>query len=105
MKKLISAVALVCVAALPMLSVTSANAAETRAQVRADLVQVEQAGYQPGASALQYPADIQTADARIATNTVASPMSQGSAAVHVAHGSSHHTVSSSNARDSIYFGD
>jgi hypothetical protein len=39
----------------------------TRAEVRADLVRVEQAGYDPSAGEdVHYPADIQAADAKIA---------------------------------------
>lgn len=38
----------------------------TRAQVRAELVQLQQAGYEP--SRTQYPADIQAAEARIAAH-------------------------------------
>lgn len=38
----------------------------TRAQVRADLVQIEKAGYRPGQNDLYYPADIQAADAKLA---------------------------------------
>jgi hypothetical protein len=38
----------------------------TRAQVRAELVQVEKAGYCPGKNDLYYPADIQKAEAKVA---------------------------------------
>jgi hypothetical protein len=39
----------------------------TRAEVRADLVRVEQAGYDPSAGEdVHYPADIQAADAKVA---------------------------------------
>jgi hypothetical protein len=37
----------------------------TRAQVRADLVQLENAGYRPVAQDAYYPADIQAAEARV----------------------------------------
>ncbi|RFU48386.1 DUF4148 domain-containing protein [Paraburkholderia sp. DHOC27] len=49
-------------------AVTSASAQEvTRAQVRADLIRVEQAGYNPSSGAdPAYPADIQAAEAKIA---------------------------------------
>jgi hypothetical protein len=38
----------------------------TRAEVQADLVRVEQAGYRPDTKDLHYPADIQAADVRLA---------------------------------------
>jgi hypothetical protein len=38
----------------------------TRAQVRADIVRVEQAGYRPGGGDNDYPVEIQAAEARIA---------------------------------------
>jgi uncharacterized protein DUF4148 len=38
----------------------------TRAEVRADLVQVEQAGYQPATNQREFPQNIQAADAKLA---------------------------------------
>ncbi|MBP0593701.1 DUF4148 domain-containing protein [Paraburkholderia sp. LEh10] len=53
--------------AAPALSFAQASAPVTRADVRADLVRVEQAGYQPGrANDSDYPADIQAAEAKVA---------------------------------------
>lgn len=48
--------------------ITNASAQEvTRAQVRAELVQLEHAGYSPSSgSDPQYPADIQAAEAKVA---------------------------------------
>ncbi|QIE25815.1 hypothetical protein SBC1_49120 (plasmid) [Caballeronia sp. SBC1] len=42
------------------------NAPVTRAQVRTELIQVEQAGYNPGRRDPNYPDDIQAAQARVA---------------------------------------
>jgi hypothetical protein len=39
----------------------------TRAQVRAELVQLESGGYRPGANDLHYPADIQAVEAAVAS--------------------------------------
>lgn len=65
--------ALVCFAlaasalAAPALSFAQSNGPLTRAEVRADLIRVEQAGYNPSTSDdATYPADIQAAEARIA---------------------------------------
>ena len=65
--------ALICLAlaagalSAPVLSFAQSNAPMTRAEVRADLVRVEQAGYNPARSNdNNYPADIQAAEAKIA---------------------------------------
>lgn len=78
--------ALVCFAlaagalAAPALSFAQSNAPLTRAEVRADLVRVEQAGYSPSTSDdATYPADIQAAEAKVAAqdNTQATQSSYG----------------------------
>lgn len=59
-----NAARLLAVAALlvaPVLSFAAAPQALTRADVRADLVRVEQAGYRPISGDAQYPADLETA--------------------------------------------
>lgn len=68
--------ALVCFAlavgtlATPVLSFAQSNAPVTRAEVRADLVRLEQAGYNPSLSDdANYPADIQAAEAKVAAQT------------------------------------
>ncbi len=49
-----------------------ANAPVTRAQVRSELIQIEHAGYNPAKrDTSTYPADIQAAEARIASKNVA----------------------------------
>ncbi|ACC74186.1 DUF4148 domain-containing protein [Paraburkholderia phymatum] len=51
----------------PALSFAQSNGPVTRAEVRADLIRVEQAGYRPGVGEdLNYPADIQAAEAKVA---------------------------------------
>lgn len=58
--------------AIPASAFAQTNQGLTRAEVRADLVQVEQAGYMPGdGDATNYPADIQAAETRIAMQSVA----------------------------------
>lgn len=53
----------------------------TRAQVRADLVRVENAGYRPIASEASYPADIESAEAKVeaANGTLATAAVGGTA--------------------------
>jgi len=51
----------------PVISFAQSNSAVTPEQVRAELVQLEQAGYHPGdGDSTNYPADIQAAEARVA---------------------------------------
>ncbi|MGQ7933493.1 DUF4148 domain-containing protein [Paraburkholderia sp. D1E] len=67
MKSLIKAVALVVVLTAPVASFAQSEQPLTRAEVRAQLVQIEQAGYNPAvATDSTYPADIQAAEARVA---------------------------------------
>ena len=47
-----------------------ATAPLTRAEVRADLVRLEHAGYRPAANDVHYPADIQAAEARLQAQNV-----------------------------------
>jgi hypothetical protein len=67
MSKMLLSLALAAVTlGTPMLSFAQSNAPLTRAEVRADLVRVEQAGYHPSANDINYPADIQAVEARVA---------------------------------------
>jgi opacity protein-like surface antigen len=68
MKSLIKAVAVAAVLAIPAVSFAQSNQPVTRAQVRAELVQLEQAGYNPSDSSdAHYPAAILAAEARVAS--------------------------------------
>lgn len=67
MQSLIKAVALVVVLAAPVAAFAQSEQPLTRAEVKAQLVQIEQAGYNPAvATDATYPADIQAAEARVA---------------------------------------
>lgn len=67
MKSLIQAVVIAAVLAAPVASFAQSNQPVTRTQVRAELVQLERAGYVPAHGRdPYYPADIQTAEARVA---------------------------------------
>jgi hypothetical protein len=66
MKSLIATAFAVSVLAAPAVTFAQqTNAPLTRAQVRAELVQLERAGYQPGISSPHYPEDIRAAQARV----------------------------------------
>jgi len=60
--KLFAAAALV---AAPVLSFAQTHEGVTRAQVRAELVQLQEAGYSPASDQTQYPKNIEAALARI----------------------------------------
>ena len=67
MKSLIQAVVVAAALAAPVAVFAQSNAPITRAQVRAELVQLEKAGYHPGdGDNSTYPAQIQAAEAKVA---------------------------------------
>jgi Tfp pilus assembly protein PilE len=78
MNKLISAVVVAAVLAAPAVSFAqSSEQGLTRAQVRAELVELEQAGYKPQASRENYPQDIQAAEARVNAEKLARSETSG----------------------------
>jgi hypothetical protein len=56
---------LAAVMSLPVVSFAQSNQPLTRADVRAQLVELEKAGYNPGSDATQYPRNIEEAQARV----------------------------------------
>ncbi|MGU2419692.1 DUF4148 domain-containing protein [Burkholderia cenocepacia] len=79
MKSLIYAAVAASALAVPLMSFAQqSNGPLTRAQVRAELIQLEQAGYRPGLSDPTYPANIQAAEARVqAQNSAAQGSNTG----------------------------
>jgi hypothetical protein len=63
--------------AIPVVSFAQSNEPLTRAEVRAQLVQLEKAGYNPASDYTQYPANIQAAQARVNAENNASTTSYG----------------------------
>lgn len=73
MKSLIQTVVLAAALAAPLAVFAQSNQSLTRAQVRAELVELEKAGYSPARNAdATYPADIQAASAKVAAQRAAS---------------------------------
>lgn len=66
MKSLIKSVVIALAVAAPVASFAQSNAPVTRAQLRAELVQLEKAGYNPVSDRVDYPARLQAAQARVA---------------------------------------
>ncbi|GAB2889447.1 hypothetical protein GCM10027093_25450 [Paraburkholderia jirisanensis] len=66
MKSLIKAVVLATVLAAPVVSFAQSSQGLTRAEVRAQLIQLEKAGYNPAtANDTNYPQDLQAAERRV----------------------------------------
>ncbi|OTP72904.1 DUF4148 domain-containing protein [Caballeronia sordidicola] len=66
MKRTIQTILMAAVLAAPALTFAqSTNGPVTRAQVKAELVQIENAGYHPQQKGLHYPDDIQAAEAKL----------------------------------------
>lgn len=100
MKSLITVAIAAAVLAAPALSFAQQSQQPvTRAQVRAELVELEKAGYNPGLTSPRYPQDLQDAQARIAAKDGAV---QGTA-----YGASTSGSTQAGAREnakSVYFG-
>ena len=81
MKAIVRTLLLSCALAAPALSFAQSEQAPlTRAEVRADLIRLEQAGYQPGrGDDATYPRDIQAAEAKVAAASMPTqPQAQAS---------------------------
>ncbi len=90
----------------PVLSFAQTNAPLTRAQVRAELVQLEQAGWRPAAgSDPHYPEDLQAAEARVAQrNGAAANSGYGSVATGASQSGGHAAATETPGLQPIYFG-
>jgi len=108
MKSLIKAVALAALVAAPVVSFAQSNQQPlTRAQVRAELVQLEKAGYNPN-DWINYPENIQAAQAKIAsaqnTGAQADAMGYGANPVATSQSGQRVAVPAVADRSSVYFG-
>ncbi|WP_144107734.1 DUF4148 domain-containing protein [Paraburkholderia sp. BCC1886] len=104
MKSLIQAVAIAAVLAAPVASFAQSNQPVTRAEVRAQLVQLEKAGYNPAVSDPYYPADLQAAQARVdAKNGTAQPVSTSYGGVVSGSSETGRAVQATGPK-SVYFG-
>jgi hypothetical protein len=104
MKALISAVVVAAALVAPVASFAQSNQPLTRAEVRAQLVQLEKAGYDPIGEHVDYPANLQAAQARIdAQNGTAQAVNSGYGAPIAGTSQSGRPLSSSD-RNSVYFG-
>ena len=104
MKSLIEAVVIAELITAPLAAFAQSNQPVTRAQVRAELIQLEKAGYNPVGDQINYPANIQAAQARVdAQNGSAQAVNSGYGAP-IAGSSQAGRPVSGNDRNSVYFG-
>ena len=107
MKSLIKAVALAALVAAPVVSFAQSQQPLTRAQVRAELVQLEKAGYNPN-DWMNYPENIQAAQAKIAaaqnTGAQADATGYGPSPVASSQSGQRVVVPAAADRSSVYFG-
>jgi Domain of unknown function (DUF4148) len=75
--KLVQSLVIAAVLAVPAVSFAQSSAPITRAEVRAELVQLEKAGYNPASDQTQYPKNIEAAQARVNAENGASATSYG----------------------------
>jgi len=104
MKTLISAVVVAAALVAPVASFAQSNQPLTRAEVRAQLVQLEKAGYNPIGDHVDYPANLQAAQARVdAQNGTAQAVNSGYGAP-IAGTSQAGRPVTGNDHNSVYFG-
>ncbi|APA88656.1 DUF4148 domain-containing protein [Paraburkholderia sprentiae WSM5005] len=105
MKTLIYAALVANALAVPAVSFAQDSTAPlTRAEVRADLVQMEQAGYRPSLKDPHYPTDVQAAEARIHAQDATTSSSMAVGGVSMNGSSQSGAPSASAGTHSIYFG-
>lgn len=104
MKTLISAVVVAAALVAPVASFAQSNQPVTRAQVRAELVQLEKAGYNPVGDNVTYPASLQAAQARVDAQDGTVQVANSGYGAPIAGASQAGRPVSGNDRNSIYFG-
>jgi hypothetical protein len=77
MKSLIQIATVAAFLALPITSFAQSDARVTRAEVQAQLAQLEQAGYNAGSDHAQYPAGILAAESRVGPRDAAASTDYG----------------------------
>ncbi|CAD6524033.1 hypothetical protein LMG28727_01946 [Paraburkholderia kirstenboschensis] len=78
--KLVQSLLVAALVAVPAVSFAQSSHAVTRADVRAELVQLQKAGYNPGSDNAQYPKNIEAAEARVAAQNGSAAAAYGGVA-------------------------
>jgi hypothetical protein len=100
--KLVQSLIVAAVVAVPALSFAQSNQPVTRAEVRAELVQLQKAGYNPASDQTQYPKNIQAALARINGASNVGAASYGGSSDGTSAAGSHAAKPTLSAFNSIY---
>jgi len=100
--KLVQSLIIAAVVAIPAVSFAQSNESVTRADVRAQLIQLEKAGYNPANDQTQYPKNIEAAQARIDAANGVSAKSYGSSTGGTAAAGSRGTDSDATGLGPIY---
>lgn len=100
--KLIQSLVVAAVVAIPALSFAQSNPALTRAEVRAQLVELQSVGYNPASDQTQYPKNLEAAQARLNAKKGLSVSAYGGASAGVSASGSHDTQSEVVGLGSIY---
>jgi hypothetical protein len=91
-KSIVPALVIASALAVPALAQAQQNGPVTRAEVKAELAQLERAGYNPASDQTTYPAQIQAAEARVSAQQGAAATSYGGVSEGAsASGSAHHS--------------
>ncbi|HTH60029.1 MAG TPA: DUF4148 domain-containing protein [Paraburkholderia sp.] len=77
MSKFVPAVVVAAALAIPAISFAQTAQPLTRAQVRAELVELEKAGYSPSEDAMYYPQSLQAAEQRVEQQKLAQSNTSG----------------------------
>jgi hypothetical protein len=105
-KTFVPALVIATALAAPSFAFAQSNAPVTRAQVRAELVQLEKAGYNPSTDRVNYPQNLQAAQARVNAengDSAYGPSTAGTSQSGIAAPAARANVSMSD-RNSVYFG-
>ncbi|WP_244817301.1 DUF4148 domain-containing protein [Caballeronia sp. Lep1P3] len=104
MKALVPALIIASALAAPTFAFAQNNGPVTRSQVRAELAQLEKAGYNPSEDRVNYPQNLQAAQARVnAEQGAAATTSYGPSSAGTMQSGARSAVSMSD-RNSVYFG-
>jgi len=102
-KVFVPALVIASALAAPSFAFAQNNGPVTRAQVRAELVQLEKAGYNPSEDRVNYPQNLQAAQARVNAEQGAATTAYGASTAGSTQSGSRAAVSMSD-RNSVYFG-
>jgi len=100
--KLVQSLMVAAALALPALSFAQSNAPLSRADVRAQLIELQKAGYKVGTDDLHYPQNLEAAEARLNNQSNASASSYGSSSAGTSASGSRAAAADAFGPNSIY---